>query len=430
MDAENLKKLIDCSNSCIDGISRSGLKVELLRPKFINGLDSYVAGDYDFIALKDDFCSILKLIFSICKEKGVHFKLIKRKYRKWQVEFFMDSGLERIVYEFWFSIEMSYFVGDSTKFGVLPASQLFGNPQFSVNKNSILACVFITHLFFKKRDLTTPENTFRSKWFLSEINGDDVFGRAVISLLMELSDDQISARDACRLALLRLAELGFCPASVGLAAEFYRKKSSRISRSIRSRNILPVIGADGSGKGTITDVVLSNNPDLFLKYRYKRLFRRNFFYKKIVKWFSGDRIAKNLADEKISNLILVFSLLNWYFFRLFNFRKKIVMDRFFVDYLGRGIRLGTDFPHPGKIRFYRLFNALIPTTCGLFFFNCKTPTLLDRKKELSEESILFLEDLYCEFIYSKPFDWVVFLSTENEVESVASAFSAEFNGNR
>ncbi len=420
---DKVKELIACSECCRQALMDSNVKVELLRPKHIDKKEDYFTGDYDFIVKKSDFLSILKLFHEICKQAGINFELIKKNPRKWRIELFHYYGSSRIVYEFWFSIDLFDLHGDLKKPAYVPTENIFAISEYESNRTEVLACFYMTHLLFKDCDVEEPEQVYRLDWFIEKLKACPGDRQAVVTMLRELRQGQKTAFDAGRLALKQLAVFGLAPLRFNAKTERIKLLGRRLARGLRPKRILPVIGTDGTGKGTITELALRDSPDLFVTYRFKNLFRKSFVYRRCYKYFYRAKLEKNLADEKMLPLILLLGILKWNLFRWFHLSKVVIVDRYFVDYLARGIRIGADDREPMKVACFEPFSRLIPITRGLFVFSCSTPTIHSRKRELSERSIQFMENLYLEFVCKQPFQWVMFLSTETERHPAADAIA-------
>lgn len=96
--------------------------------------------------------------------------------------------------------------------------------------------------------------------------------------------------------------------------------------------------------------------------------------------------------------------------------KKILLDRYFMDFFAIPMRSLKEGHQPKKIKLYKTLLFLTPVPNYAVFLGCKDTSLISRKNELPIDAVSFLQKINCEFISKKKLPQTLFISTENKME--------------
>ena len=391
----------------------SRVQILSLRPKLIQGLESYFEGDFDFLISKEHFKIALDLIYEYSKEEGVNFTLNQKAVNKKFFRFFINDVTQAcLTFEFWTAIEFT----EKNKKCSFPADSIFQ----VVNKGKstqieILALIYITHLYHKNKDIFSAENQYRFDWFLGELAKQSENSSSA-KLLEDIRKKEISIKEANKKAVFLLKSLSIRSRSYLIERiELFCKKAK--IKFISIKNIVPVVGPDGVGKGVVSDNSLSQLEG-YEPFRFKSLYRIRWAYKLRLMLIKGyNKEPKNRLDEKISYYIFFISLFTFQLLRYNKKNKVVLMDRYFVDYFGTPIRYLDNNKLPKKLSFYNFLLFLTPLPNKMIFMGCKDVSLIARKNELSLTSVDFLQHINSEFILKKDLPEILFLSTENDIDT-------------
>lgn len=411
---ENKEKLISFFNREILGLEKD-FSILALRPKYLPSKEVYFEGDFDFLILKDEFEAILKRLYENCKNNGVNFRLIQKFPNKKKFHFYIDDFEgQSITVEFWTAIEFT------------KASQLYSFQAKSIynslRKNKItqaeaLSLIYISHLYHKQKDIFSEENKFRFQIFLGQLQEqkETELQTKTLRLLEEIQSEKISLRRAKHRAQRWLVANGIKSQKESFSKlKLYQKALWK--KIFYLHRIVPVVGPDGVGKGTISKNALKPFPN-WTDFRFKDLYRMRIFYKHIVlRFFNSKDLKKNKLDEGLGYYIFMLASLTIHILPVYVRWKKVLLDRYFLDYYATPIRYLEENQKPKKLKGYKNMLYLTPIPERMVFMGCKNESLFKRKNELSQTAIDYLQDLYIEFILKKRVPEVLFISTENEVE--------------
>ena len=387
-----------------------------LRPKLIVDLNCNFSGDFDFVIREKHFPATFEVIYNLCKELGVNFILNQQAQNKKLFKFFIrESDNVFLMLEFWTVVEVTAKDGRLNSFDANTIINTIKNKTLTANE--VFSLLFITHLFHKNKNIKTDENTFRFDSFFDDLQKEDASSKdgETFSLLSRLKNDKILLKDANREAIEILAN-----ADVRNSRKFSDKLSYfnlRLRNKIFNlKKIVPIIGPDGVGKGAVSEAALSSL-NKWAVFPFKMLYRIKGFYSgrlRLVPNFKNK--AGNQSDEEIGYFIYFMAWIMIRVLKLFKPTKNILLDRYFLDYLGTPIRYLKENQVPKKLNNYNLLLWLMPVPNTIIFLGCKSESLILRKNELPIVSVDFLQHLYCDFIIKKRPPVTLFVSTENNVD--------------
>lgn len=398
-----------------------------LRPKLIVDLNCNFSGDFDFVIQEKHFPATFEVIYNLCKELGVNFILNQQAQNKKLFKFFIrESDNVFLMLEFWTVVEVTAKDGTLNSFDANTIINTIKNKTLTANE--VFSLLFITHLFHKNKNIKTDENTFRFDSFFDDLQKEDASSKdgETFSLLSRLKNDKILLKDANREAIEILANAD---------VRNSRKFSDEVSYfNLRLRNkifnlkkIVPIIGPDGVGKGAVSEAALSSL-NKWAAFPFKMLYRIKGFYSgrlRIVPNFKNK--AGNQSDEEIGYFIYFMAWIMIRVLKIFKPTKNILLDRYFLDYLGTPIRYLKENQVPKKLNNYNLLLWLMPVPNTIIFLGCKSESLILRKNELPIVSVDFLQHLYFDFIIKKRPPVTLFVSTENNVDISGQAVQSILN---
>ncbi len=398
----------------------SNIQMLALRPKLVSDVTSSFTGDFDFIIRKKDVYPALSLIYDFCKNSGVNFTLHQTYKNKRVFKFFTSASENRcITIELWTAVEFTQtgvtksFASDAI-FDAIDAKH--------VSATELLALIYITHLHHKKKNIFSEENIYRFAVFTKSLhNTENLLNNGETATLLQMIGDRelpLETANENALQLLRKIGLKTSNSLVKDSAYFLFRLNRKLFNLTK---VVPVVGPDGVGKGSVSDQALAKLAN-WVSFRYKALYRIRKVYKArklLIRNYNNK--PDNMLDEQINHYILFTSFLTIRLLPLVKKEKRILLDRYFLDYLATPIRYLKEGANPRRIPFYGTMLRLTPTPNSMVFMACKTSSLAERKNELSDVSIDFLQHLYCEFILKKRIPVVLFLSTENEMEQSSGA---------
>ena len=372
-----------------------------IRPKE-KTLEKAFFGDYDFLYNPKIFQDIFELFFTVCKSHKISFRLSQRAFKKRITMYDFDK---EIVFEFWPHIELKH----KNKFTYIQWNSLSGyilDTSKQKHLIEIFSAIYITHLYFKNKKIESDEVRYRLNFYISQL-ADNSDSQDLIRYLRNILDTNFVSHNANALAIKFLVNKKIIPESIFLANIHINLK--RINQKLGMRNVIPIIGPDGSGKTTLIKHLDYSN------LRFKNLFRTSLTYKMIIKLNKPSLNSKNLIDEKILIYIQMISLIKINLLRISRgfFKKRYLMDRYFYDYLSLGIR-NNDIPLkiiPG----YKIIAKFIPRPRKLILLSCSNDILRLRKDELTKDSIDSLYKIYTRIIVNQKISDVIIISCENSI---------------
>lgn len=391
----------------------------LLRPKYIPSEEAYFKGDVDFLIKKEEFESIFKILYEKCKNEGINFIFIQKFTNKKKFHFFIkDQQSTSITIEFWTAIEFT----KNNKLHIFEAENIFESIENKLlSKSEILVLIYITHLYHKQKDVFSQENQYRFKEFFIQLKkNNSTEGEVVFQLLNKIKNEEITLLKANKQAIKLLSKAKIKYKKVVFPVfQLYRK--ALWNKIFHLHNTIPVVGPDGVGKGIVSEKSLTKLKNR-TSFRFKDLYRMRIFYKHIIlRFFNPKDLKKNKLDEKLGYYIFIISSLSIYVLPIYLRGKKVLLDRYYLDYYATPIRYLKKEQKPKKLKGYNSILYLTPIPKKMIFMGCKNQSLVERKNELSQTAVDYLQNLYIEFILKKKIPETLFISTENKVEISAKA---------
>src|SRR5699024_7706214 len=284
-------------------------------------------------------------------------------------------------------------------------------------KEEILSLIYITHLYHKQKDVFSEENQYRFKIFLKALEKNKTdFSKEIIQLLEKIKSQEISLQKANLKAIeiLKTKGISFQKEKFPIIKLYLKAIKNRVFHLYRT---IPIVGPDGVGKGIVSENSLIKLQN-WTSFKFKDLYRMRIFYKHIIlRFFNPKDLKKNKLDEKLGYYIFIISSLSIHILPIYLRGKKVLLDRYYLDYYATPIRYLNKNEKPKKLKAYKLLLFLTPIPQKMIFMGCKNQTLAERKNELSNTAITYLQKLYIEFILKKRIPEILFISTENPVKT-------------
>ena len=409
-------------NTLLDFFKKLQLKIEIqkkvysLRPKLISDLNSNFTGDFDFVVQEKNFREVFDFIYDLCKELGINFILNQQAQNKKLFKFFICENDDTfLMVEFWTVIEFTDKNSASQSYNANDIFKAIESKRLS--ENEVFSLIFITHLFHKNKQVKSDENAFRFDYFINHLQNEkkSLETTDTFMLLNRLKNDEIALNVANAEAVKLLSSVNIKNSSTVTDKIAYFSLRAR-NKIVNLKKIVPIVGPDGVGKGAVSDAALSGLSQ-WAPFPFKMLYRIKGLYSfrlHLIPNFKNK--ASNQSDEEISYYIYFIA---WFMIRLlkvFKPSKKILLDRYFLDYLGTPIRYLKPNQVPEKLKYYKLLMWLIPVPSNIIFLGCKSESLISRKNELEIVAVEFLQHVYCDFIIKKKPPVTLFVSTENNVD--------------
>lgn len=404
-------------------VLRNRFSIWALRPKFLPSSEAYFQGDVDFLILKEEFQSIFEYLYERCKNAGINFRFIQKFPNKKKFHFFIDDYQTRsITMEFWTAIEFT----KNKKLHTFEAQSIFD----AINNQSLLkaeaqSLIYLTHLYHKQKDIFSDENTFRFGVFLNRLKEEKKTPTTdkITDLLQKVQKQETTLEQANRQAVELLTVSGVSRQKAPFPVfNLYRK--ALWNKVFHLHRLIPVVGPDGVGKGIVSANSLKSFSN-WTDFRFKDLYRMRIFYKHIVlRFFNPKNLKKNKLDEKLGYYIFILASLSIHILPIYLRGKKVLLDRYFLDYYATPIRYLQEGQKPQKLKGYPTMFYLTPVPDKMIFMGCQNQSLIARKNELPQTAVNYLQQLYIQFILKKRIPEILFISTENEVEVSVKAMQS------
>ncbi len=408
----------------LEEFKKNNLPIVELRPKEKDITNSY-RGDHDYFLNPKFLRCVLGCINAICIRNQVSYIFKQSKTSKYRFELIGEQG--RIILELWPVLELTVSQDRHLGYRIITWSAIEEELSVSTGNSNIkditYSLIYITHLYYKKKNLAADEVQNRLSIFQNRIkdssNELQHVARDTIKLLESLQNGKTCIRNANAHAIQLINELSVKNAS--FLKSQYEKWRHRFHywSTVKLCNLIPIVGPDGSGKSTLIFETTSEYGSKSKKnsIRFKSIFMLSPSYKWNLRRLkrAHRNLKKNKIDEYMINTILITSLFvftAFFILRRLIFARKTLIDRYFYDYLLVPLR---NKGKPKRIPFYRLYTFLIPATRHLVVLNCTTDQILMRKKELSEESISALMNLYLDQIVKKRIPKTLFCHTGEDL---------------
>jgi thymidylate kinase len=402
---------------CSSALEKDNLAVEL-RSRARDEETAY-SGDYDYLMDPSRFEEIVRLVFRVCVEHGVSFQVQQRAAFKRRIILF-GSDRRTIMFEFWPHAELT--TDTHARGWAFLTHQRFSEACEAGLKEETLALLYVCHLFFKNKDLSSAQNQWRLEDFASrmscivEAGGEHASFAAEIRLLLTgIIQEKFTLSEANGMALNLLAKNNIQVEGCGAAK--WSQLCAKAKGPFRGwgGRVVPCVGPDGSGKTYFITTVMDwvNEHSLNAEStRFKRLFRKNKIYAYISKRYRTPRdLPKNIADERLAPLLYWVALPAYWWGILKSLNKKAVfMDRFFLEFMVRGYR-ENEGQGIRQISGYSLLCRMIPEPRRMIVLTADDELISSRKADLSSEAIQDFYSRYISFSVNREISNVLFLNS-------------------
>lgn len=395
-----------------------------LRPKPLT-LEECFVGDYDFLYDGKKKSELIKNIILFLKDRGISFVILRNNQYKLQVRIFDYNTSQSIILEFWSvcviragfkNIHFSSVITwkDLEQF----ISQESG--AYKIHPN-LKALIYVTHLRAKNKNLKKIEVIERLKYFKEYCMPRGPVYDSLIDVLEKLATEKDDLATANKRALVLLKNINCYMPSVAILRSLNAKLDKLFSTS-SPRNIIAVVGPDGSGKTTILKKSIRNDDKSIIYYKFKDLYRKhNGIDKLIRKCFADKNLKRNQLDERFSGIHFLSSRIVFFFFKLIHWKRLIVLDRYFYDLFLTGIR---DKGRKGKVLWWYKFGIyLAPRPLCLLILDVPYEIAKNRKDEISKEDWDLIFNNYVSCYFSKPSRYLAYCSTDTEISKSVSFFN-------
>ena len=391
--------------------------------------ESAFSGDYDYIMDASRFEEIVRLFFRVCLKHAVSYQVQQRSAFKRRVVVFGSAG-QSILFEFWPHAELTTNI-PSKGWSFLPYKR-FAQAYEGGLKEETLALLFVCHLFFKKKDLSSSQVQWRLGDFSGRMGGvveqrgeHASFAAEIQQLFSGIIEGKFTLSEANKMALSLLDQKKIQVEGSGAAKwSQIRAKAKGPFRGWGGK-VVPCVGPDGSGKTYFIEAVMEMVEKYSLKagtVRFKKLFRKNIIYSLVSKRFRRPRgLQKNIADEQLASFLYWVALPSYCWQVLKSLNKKVVfMDRFFLEFMVRGYRedkgQGLD-----QILGYSMLCWLIPEPRRMIVLTADHALITSRKAELSAEAIQDFYRRYISYVVGQKVSNVLFLNTHSSGDELAGS---------
>lgn len=417
-------KFIQLVCEIIDKFDGHQLPAFQLRPKVV-ARDTAFDGDFDILYQPNYFADIISFIHSRCANEGVHFVVDQKPINK-KIIFIFSPGLEKYVtLEFWPYCELQVKSGHKwlrNRLTFKSIEHLLYGKENGNSDNFVLfkSLIYLTHIHYKKKDLFHNEVQYRLRYF--QDNLDEAAGTRTQIFLearhiyRDIINCTLDTENANIQALILLKKMGIKPLSK--AEDFFYRGTKKIARTFRwkTAQVIPLVGPDGVGKGTIQRLLLESD-NLNRQILFKSLFRVYPFYQVMQRLIPSSRhVSTNQRDERMVIFVLLMAFINFSLKQITR-RSIVLMDRYFPDYYTTPLRLPKQ--EPQRIKCYRLVMQLTPVPDKQVVLGCQFESLCARKNELSLKAVKSLNSVYFDFIATREVPETIFVSTENSPEDCA-----------
>jgi thymidylate kinase len=408
-------------------LEESQLAVEL-RPRPKNR-ETVFSGDYDYLIDLSNFEEIVTLYFEVCLRHRVSFQLLQRSYF---VKRLVIHGLDgrKIICEFWPHAELATKKGNKG-WSFITYHQFVAACDAGF-KQEALALIYITHLYFRKKDLANEQNQWRLEECLKrmeEIMPDDGAQESIAEKIREvltgIIQGELPLHEANQKALCIMAENQMEPAGSGYAA--WRRLSVKLGRIFKGwgGKVIPCAGPDGSGKSYFIDLVMKLAKKHSLKVDsvlFRHLFRKPMLYRFVNKRYrakKGKGIERNVVDERLAPMVYWLALSRYIWKVLASFNKDAMfMDRFFLEFMVRGYREKNENGFV-EIPGYSLLCRLLPEPRKMVVVSADNELITSRKTELSHASIDDFYERYIFYCVDRNITNVIFLNSHEAGKKLA-----------
>ncbi len=394
----------------------------LLRMKDFSESSLY-DGDFDFYLDPIYRKKLLLLLFDFLSKNEINFFIDQKKYGKTKI--FIFQTIDKILQiEIWHYLEIKSPFSQVTHY-ITPeqvAKFILHQDLFYSLEPTFEALYYISHLYTKSKNLCATEVKQRLLNYLKELKK---LSSPNASFFENLLVDNAHLKPVASEVFLKLQKnIGSSLSNmlVTLKIKFLKtfyKSCFTVKQKIK---LVPVLGPDGVGKTTFIEALLSQNPTI-VYYRFKKLFRKSLLYKLRFYIVSKNNLdlEKNQVDELMGEWPFLSALSHYPFLLVHAIfgTKNIFSDRFFHDYLLKGVRL-----HQEKLTYTKHKNILvhlIPNTHSIIQLDAPSETILKRKQELNHSIICSYREHIFHLILDTHFYQYFYFNTQYDAKILAQS---------
>jgi len=417
--SESRAALLACLLDSLKSLEKTKANIFELRPR-TKSMPEALSGDYDYVIDPCDTTKIIKHFLSACTNHKVHLEFISTDANKRIIKLIQNGN--HITVELWLNIELAGPAGpkDPRQISGAEICRLL-NTQDNNKAETIKAALYLTHLYYKGKNLEAPLQQHRLAYFQDilsskkerynkDCSGPQKKIKDMYDMIMQCSEADIA--EANREALSFLKKQGL--SSTRIKRPMLR--TLNLDRHLIS-HVVPFMGPDGSGKTYVVNKLVHDEPHYLSHLPYKKMFRNKdytFLIRVLKKIYKRD--SQNQLDERASGYVVIKSSVVCVLWSLLHkrHRKLLIVDRYAWDFVLKGIRLKDRAAR--RIWMHGIFIRMIPRPRKCIIMVAQNETIQSRKNELSNEQIAFVYDQYINNVANARCRRAFFCCSENEYE--------------
>ncbi|MBL8817879.1 MAG: hypothetical protein JNL58_17780 [Planctomyces sp.] len=288
-------------------------------------------GDVDLFGTESSVTELLESISQWCDAGELHFLVERNGPDKTRLTLFSLDGCHRVQFDLW--VRLRQFVGQSRVLDSSDCIQL-RNQTVAVARFSLPVefNLYIHHLKYKRRKLNSASVQQRLGAFLAQADKGEILDLTdrIQSILKtgELSDDLLTT------SLHELRNQLPLHQPERSAKKLWSRISWAWHRPPRHHRFVFIAGCDGAGKTSLSQELVTRNPQIRTSMTGKHLYRKSLFYKFLVTFVrplmfsSRERFDEIMAPVAYTLASLRLRVSSW-----IPKSKQTLIDRCLVDFL-------------------------------------------------------------------------------------------------